>query len=138
MKLVIIEIHDWRFCGFLTLIYTSSKTRRNISWKEIQWVSKLRIYYLSWLTVFDVRMYIFVLPNAYSLADIGKSRSRHVTPSTDPSPLQWGHVWFDNILYRSKKPSYSSRKTYPCRRINVVSTSLKREEIDFDDILYFW
>lgn len=40
------------------------------------------------LTVFDVRMYIFVLPNAYSLADIGRSRSRHVTPSTDPSPLQ--------------------------------------------------
>ena len=31
MKLGIIEIHDWRFCGFLTLIYTSSKTRRTDS-----------------------------------------------------------------------------------------------------------
>ena len=63
------------------------------------------------LTVLLVRMYIFVLPKAYSLADIGKSLNRQVTPSTDPSPLQCGHVWVDNILYLSKKFSYSSLNT---------------------------
>ena len=77
------------------------------------------------LTVLLVRIYIFVLPNEYSFAEIGKSLKRLVTPSTDPSPLQCGHVWLDSILYRSKKFSYSSLKTYPWRRSNVVSTSLK-------------
>ena len=35
-------------------------------------------------------MKILVLPKAYSLAEIGRSLRRQVTPSTLPPPCQWG------------------------------------------------
>ena len=45
-------------------------------------------YLACMLTVFDVLMKILVLPKAYSLAEIGRSLRRQVTPSTLPPPCQ--------------------------------------------------
>ena len=67
----------------------TSSTGLNVNWVKNSKTSRQKLgRILENLTVLLVRIKIFDLPNEYSLAEMGRSLKRQVTPSTGPPAVQ--------------------------------------------------